>query len=162
MIKQFLLLLVVCALAYFFYVRDRYVDYPIAVTLTDQQKRSVDAQILWRDASRIQFEKPQDSRLYFYEIDQLSWWSRAKIVFLPISQAKAVGYMKNNNIQRIHIDALKKEHSTKSAELAQLNLLAGTSLSTIETNTLERQIEALERKLAELEARIQRSFAQPQ
>lgn len=168
MLKNLLVLLIVCALGYFFFIRDRYVNYPISITVSDQQDRTVDARIIWRDATRIQFEKPSDSKSYFYDIDKLDMLSRAKILFLPISQVRAKNISGENggkiqsNLNSVHLEGLRKELRTTNTKLENLKRLRQTSTSETEKNTFKRDIDLLERKLVEIEIRIQKALTRSQ
>lgn len=153
---QLILIVLALTAAYFFYVRDRYVHYPVEVSLADKENRNIEARVLWRNSQKVQFEKPGNSRLYFYEIDQLSYLSRIKLAFLPISKTKPVRYFEdaNKDLQGIHADGIRAEMQKIQSKINAIDAKARLTRSIVDANTYEGQIENLEIKLNNLSERL--------
>lgn len=99
MLIRVFLLLIILAGAYFGFLRDRFVSYPINTTLTNKDGVSIPAKITSRSPSSVQFEKRGQSTLYTFEIEDLSLFSQAKLKILPVSPGAEEALSNNESVR---------------------------------------------------------------
>jgi hypothetical protein len=152
MLIRLIILVALLLGAYFGYVRDRFIEYPIEMKLSSKNGASIQTRVQWRDSDSLQFEKVGSSILYSYKIEKLDWLSQAKLFFLPISSGPKEDLFNNEDIdlQVVHAAGLDSEIDRLGKQLSRLKGRVGLRLPEAEQNTVKREIENLEIKIKEL------------
>ncbi|MGZ0657630.1 hypothetical protein ACWPKS_18710 [Coraliomargarita sp. W4R72] len=152
----FIFILVVVGCGYFFYARDRYISYPIHTSLTNLEGNSIAVNVLWRDGDRLQFEKSDESKLYFYQMSDLNILSRIKVAFFPVSEDKPESYSQHVqvDVRSAHKDGIREEIAKHQNAIILLSKKIEVSDSIVETLTCEQKIRETERKINKLEYKL--------
>ncbi len=151
--KKFVLGIVFIAIvagAYFGFLRDRYIEYPIQTSLTNLEGEVISVWILGRDAHSIQLKKAGDAQFYDYPLNRLSWFSRAKVCFLPITRAPVSGaavVLESEEVSTMHLQGLEKRLVELTKEMKLLHYEFSSKASVLEKESVASKIEILQTRI---------------
>lgn len=161
--------IVIVAGVYFAFLRDRFIDYPIQMTLTNVDGEALSVYIIGRSERVVQFQKTGGSQVFDFSTSRLNTLSKVKLTFLPKTTESAgaeytggaEGESHNGSeVSNMHLQGMQDKMQVYMDERARLegeyrNIVPGASTSNVdaELRLLDLKISKLTKQMSEHAAR---------
>ena len=156
---KLLLLLAVIAAAYFGFLRDRYLSYPINTSVANLEGKILPVQMVGRTDRIIQFRKSGMDRVFTYAIDDLSVVSKAKIAFFPKASyqdpTRGPANSRTSETSELHMQGMEKEMADYNVKMRLLRAKLESMPSNVEKRQVFHEIKLLENKINVLKYKME-------
>lgn len=156
---KLLILVGILAAAYFGFLRDKYVQYPIDISLTNLEGQNLSVRLLGRSAHIVQFKRSGEAEVIEYRVDQLDSISKAKLAFLPnVRYRKSAGTSfgsATSETSDLHMQGMVEELEKFEMEMKLLRVKLKSQTNSVERNHVQREIDILDEKTNKLKYKIE-------
>ena len=156
---QLLVFLGVIAGGYFGFFRDRYISYPIDLSMANTEGQVLSVRLLGRTDQLVQFQKPGVDRVFNYSVSDLSAFSKVKLAFLPKVRHEGTLVERPNEGSRetseLHFKGMQKELAELSVQLELLDARLDSKTSKAEKDGVRHDIKLVKNKVEMLKYQME-------
>lgn len=155
---KFLIFVVFVAGAYFGFLRDKYIEYPINVSLANTDGKILSVRLLGRSERFVQFKKYGNDTVFDYRVDELSIVSKVKLVFLPNVRYTDPGGRSSvrgtSETSELHLQGMEKELAEYYIQVKLLISKHQSKVNPVKKAHVQHEIEILDEKIKKLKYKM--------
>ncbi|HAV14416.1 MAG TPA: hypothetical protein DCX06_13135 [Opitutae bacterium] len=148
-VLKIVLLIAIVAGGYFGVYRDKFLQYPYSVSLTNMDGEVLNVNLLGRSSRMVQFKKTGDQMLYEYPISKLNVVSKVKLTFYPnkLVRKSSSGSSSGSDVSEMHLQGMNDEMERYVEQMKLLRVKLKSKSNPVERGHVQHEIDLLQEKI---------------